>query len=143
MVLWLQTKSKSGGLFMHPLSHVVASRWYNDNAMGSYHNFVSMVVVQLSLKCFHCLDTSSVFSPFPKCHLTDLFHRPKEIKYIWQVKRRWTIATCVFVFVRHYGPLEDKSLHICGIESICKPAGLHHPAHSITASDSRPADVWC
>ena len=39
-----------------------------------------------------------------KAHL--IFHRPDEIKYVWRVTHRWTIATVLFFFVRYSSPPE-------------------------------------
>ena len=40
-----------------------------------------------------------------KADLSDLYYRPDEIKYVWKVEGRWTIATVLFGFVRHSNPL--------------------------------------
>ena len=56
------------------------------------------------LNPFHGLDTLISALTILKAHNT--FHRPEEIKYVWQVTRRWTSATALFVFVRDSGPPE-------------------------------------
>ena len=56
------------------------------------------------MNTFHSLDTLvSTLATF-KAH--SIFHRPDEIKYVWRVQRRWTIATALFVFVRYSAPPE-------------------------------------
>lgn len=52
--------------------------------MGSCHDYVSLSTRDIS-----------------KAHLSDLYYRPDEIKYVWKVEGRWTIATVLFGFVRH------------------------------------------
>lgn len=56
------------------------------------------------LNPFQSLDTLIGALMILKTHHT--FHRPDEIKYVWQVTHRWTIATALFVFVRDSGPPE-------------------------------------
>lgn len=44
-----------------------------------------------------------------KAQFPDLSHSPDEIKYVWQVKGRWTIATGLFGFVSHRGLHKESS----------------------------------
>jgi hypothetical protein len=80
-------------------SHIVASRRYNRDGVGLCHDFVSIADEWFSLK-------RSALAIL-KAHNT--FCRPDEIKYVWQVTHRWSIATFLFVFVRGSGPPEMNS----------------------------------
>ena len=69
--------------------------------MGPYHNYVSLERNNTRVGPFHGLATITSACGLFNVHLTDLTHRPDEIKYVWQMKRRWTIATFLFCFVRN------------------------------------------
>ena len=88
--------------------------------MGSYHDSVSLPKTRLFLRVdlFHSLDTLISAHECLNAHHTDLSCRQDEIRYIWQMKGRWTIATVLFGFVGNSSPHKDKSLHRRGIESI-------------------------
>ena len=96
----------------------------------------------LQMNPYYCLDASIRACELLNAHLNDISHRPDEIRYIWQVKTRWTVATALFGFVRELSPLKDKFLHLRGTESIHKPSGFHHQIHPIPTSEARTANVW-
>ena len=88
--------------------------------MGSYHDPVSFSKTGLSLRMdpLHSLDTLISAHYCLNARQTDLSCRQDEIRYIWQVKGRWTIATFLFGFVGNSSSLKDNSLRLRDIESI-------------------------